>query len=291
MKKHLALLNPLLEAFMAVAKYQTVNAAARNIHLTQTAVTQRIISLEQKLQTTLFIRTKHGMKITQEGEKLLRYCQTVTDLSMQTFDELAGAGITSMQRVTISGPSSIMSSRIVPTCMKLSKKFPQLYLTFDINDTDDVIIGLRQGYSHFAVIKPQQVNQEMHSKELLPEKYLLVCSKKWATRSLSDILENERIIDFNEGDVMTFNYLQHYGLLDAANPNRLFVNRTDALQNMIVSGYGYGVLTEEFSQDLLKSGKLITLNQGHIYKNILHLAWYRRHESAKYLQDIIQSII
>lgn len=72
MKKNLALLNPNLEAFMAVAEYGTVHAGARAIHISQTAMTQRIHTLEQKVKTTLFIRTRQGMHLTSEGESLYR---------------------------------------------------------------------------------------------------------------------------------------------------------------------------------------------------------------------------
>src|ERR1700733_4267709 len=81
MIKKIALLSPQLEAFMAVAKHKTVHAAARAIHLSQTAMTQRIHGLEQKINSTLFIRTWQGMKLSPEGEKLLRYCHAVADYS------------------------------------------------------------------------------------------------------------------------------------------------------------------------------------------------------------------
>ena len=70
MKNRTGLLSAHLEAFMAVAKHNTVHAGARAIHISQTAMTQRIHALEQKLKTTLFIRSRHGMQLTSEGEKL-----------------------------------------------------------------------------------------------------------------------------------------------------------------------------------------------------------------------------
>src|SRR5581483_756600 len=121
MKKSIALLNPNLEAFMAVAKHKTVHAGARAIHISQTAMTQRIHSLEQKLKLTLFIRTRQGMQLTSEGEKLLRYCHVVSDFSDETLANMMNAGVEFIQRVKISGPSNIMISRVIPAGMKIMK--------------------------------------------------------------------------------------------------------------------------------------------------------------------------
>jgi DNA-binding transcriptional LysR family regulator len=291
MKKHSNLLNPNLEAFMAVAKCKTVHAGARAVHISQTAMTQRILNLEQKLKTTLFIRTRQGMQLTSEGEKLLRYCHTVTDYSQETLMEMLNAGTASIQRVKISGPSSIMISRVIPSNMFIMKQFPQLYITFDINDTDEAITALRTGSSQFSILKPEQVTKDMESKLLTPEKYLLVCTSKWRKRKLNDILQSERIIDFDESDQMSINYLKQFHLGKYAQPDRLFVNRTESLSKMLLEGYGYGVLTKEFSKPFLEKKELITLNSGKTFDNFLKLAWYKRPEPPKYFLAIINSII
>jgi DNA-binding transcriptional LysR family regulator len=291
MKRYIALLNPLLEAFMSVAKHKTVHGGAREIHISQTAMTQRILSLEQKLQTTLFIRTRQGMHLTSEGEKLLRYCHVVSDFSHETLTGIINAGVKSIQRVKVSGPSSIMISRIIPIGMKIMKQFPQLYISFDVNDTENSVELLRTGLSQFAILDPQDITSDMESKTLAPEKYLLVCTGKWKSRNLKDIIQSERIIDFDESDQTTINYLKQYDLLQHAQSDRLFVNRTESLSKMLIDGYGYGVLTREFSKPFLASGDLITLNKGKTYDNILTLAWYTRPEPPKYFLAIIDAIV
>lgn len=290
MKKMTALLNPQLESFIAVAKHKSVHAAARATHISQTAITQRILNLEQRLQTTLFIRTPHGMQLTSEGEKLLRYCHTVVDFSQETISELTNSGIHTIQRVKISGPTSIMVSRIIPSCNLLMKKFPQLYFSFDINDTNKVIDALRTGESQFSIVELEEVTRDMKSKRLLAEEYLLVCTSHWKKRKLLEILQSERIIDFDETDPMTMNYLKKFDLFDYAQSDRLFVNRTESLIKLVCDGYGYGVLTKEFSRSFLKNKQLIALNSGRTFDHPLHLAWYTRPEPPTYFQAIINAI-
>ena len=121
----MSLLSPNLLAFMAIVKHKTVHSAASAIHLTQTAVTQRIRSLEKNLKITLFVRTRRGMLLTQEGEALLRYCIAAKALEGEALAHIQKTGLDTEVELTISAPTSIMRARIVPACLPIMKKFPK----------------------------------------------------------------------------------------------------------------------------------------------------------------------
>lgn len=284
-------LSPLLQAFLAVTSHKTVHAAAGAIHITQTAVTQRIHNLESRLRTTLFIRTRRGMTLTPEGEALLRYCQTVQEMEGDALAKIKGVGIETDIRVCITGPTSLIRSRVIPQCLPVLKKFPKLLMYFDVNDVENRINSLRSGETQFAIMQTEHVMPEMEYKVLKPERYIMVSSKAWKKRKLRDIIQSERIIDFDPTDQLTFKYLKHFNLLKLARYDRHFVNRTDSLALMIAEGFGYGILTIEFAKPYIDQGQLISLNNGKIYENIMNLTWYKRPEPPQYFSALIQAII
>lgn len=286
----MSLLSPQLEAFVAITKYHTVHAAAVDLHITQTAVTQRIRGLETKLKTTLFTRTRRGMLLTSEGEALLRYCHAAIDLEGQAMAHIGGAATETEIRVCITGPSSFMRSRIIPQCFPVMDKFPNLLMHFDVTDKEERDKTLRAGTAEFALVQHESLAREMQHKILEPEKYVLVCSSQWGKRKLHDIIREERIIDFTPHDQMTFNYLKQHKLFDLARLERHFVNRTESLAMMLIAGYGYSLLTKEFSQPYIERKQLIILNEGKIYKNVMALAWYERPEPPGYFKAIIDAI-
>lgn len=286
----MSLLSPQLQAFLAITHSKTVHGAASAINLTQTAVTQRIRALEVRLGTTLFVRTRRGMMLSPEGEALLRYCHAVQELEGETLAHIKQAGAVTEVQLRITAQSSIMRSRIMPQCFNVMKKFSHLLMNFDVNDNENRVKSLRSGECQFAVIQPENVAPEMASKILKPERYVLVCSSAWKHRKLRDIIQHERIVDFDPADQMTFNYLRQYHLIDIARHDRHFVNRTDSLAMMLVAGFGYGVLTQEFSKPYIDRKELMVLNAGKIYENNLALAWYARHEPPKYFAAIINAI-
>ncbi|NCX93194.1 MAG: LysR family transcriptional regulator, partial [Gammaproteobacteria bacterium] len=148
------LLSPQLEAFMAVVKYKTVNAAAEALFITQTAATQRIRALEQRLKVTLFIRSRKGMALTQEGEALLHYCQAASMLEGHCLAKMKGVEETSIIRTSISAPSSIMRSRVIPACYTVTQHYPHIRFSLIINDLENRHLSLRAGEVDLTVLSP-----------------------------------------------------------------------------------------------------------------------------------------
>jgi DNA-binding transcriptional LysR family regulator len=286
----MSLLSPNLAAFLAITKTQTVHGAARELGITQTGVTQRIRSLESSLSTTLFTRSRKGMQLTHEGQALLRYCQASLELEGEAMAQISGAGEQSVVQVCLTGPSSIMRSRIIPQCLPILKDFKEVAAKFEINDLDSREDDLRNGQAQLAILSRERVAREMDSKLLKPEEFVLVGPSAWKRRVLSDILKNEKIIDFDPSDTMTFSYLKKHKLLEQVSGERHFVNSIEALAEMIQSKLGYGVLTREFAELFLKRCDLAILNSGAVYEHQVALAWYPRQKMPRYFEALVKAI-
>lgn len=286
----MSLLSPALEAFMAVVKHQTVHAAAEHLHLTQTAVTQRIKALEERLKTTLFVRSRRGMTLTTEGEALLHYCQAAQNLAGQTLAKIHGAGEISTVSLRLSGPSSMMRSRVIPQCVPVMQQFPNLLLHFDINDIETRHVSLHKGDCDLALLQKEHLLPEMKCKLLAPEEYVLVACPAWAKRPLAEVIRSERIIDFDLTDQLTFAYLKHFRLFNHARLERHYANRTEDLALLVAAGLGYGLLTKEFSKPYVERGELCILNDGKAYLNQMALAWFDRPQAPGYFRALVGSI-
>ncbi len=286
----MSLLNHNLKAFVAVVNTGTVHAAATQLRLTQTAVTQRIRSIETELNTTLFTRSRKGMILTQEGQSLLRYCLGAIELEGKALSSISKAGLDQLVHLSLVGPTSVMTSRILPQLIPLYARWPNLYLNLIISDTDDRLGLLKSGKVQFAILPPEVVVNELESKSLKPDRYLLVASSKWKSRRLTDILEHEKIIDFYESDQTTINYLKKFDLIKKIKNPRLFINNNEALIRAIIAGIGFGTLTQEVAKKFIENEDLIIINNGAILDDALALAWYERHEPPKYFDEIIKLI-
>ena len=74
------MISPKLRTLLAVAECQNFTKAAAELSLTQPAVSHHISQLEEELGVTLFIRGKGGLKLTAEGEIVVKYARRMAAL-------------------------------------------------------------------------------------------------------------------------------------------------------------------------------------------------------------------
>ena len=60
----------LYKVFYTVAKHKNITKASKELLISQPAISKSIKNLEQQLGGNLFVRTKRGVKLTEEGQKL-----------------------------------------------------------------------------------------------------------------------------------------------------------------------------------------------------------------------------
>jgi LysR family transcriptional regulator (chromosome initiation inhibitor) len=281
--------NHALQAFHAVVETGTVHAASARLNLTQTAVTQRIKTLERDLGLTLFLRSRRGMALTQDGQALLQYSKAALELEGLFLSRVSGVTKTEVT-LTLAGPTSAIATRVAENCRKLYATHPLVRFHLRSDDHSDRVDLVRRGEVDLAIVSPEQIPNEMESKTLKPDRYFLVASAKWKGRLLSDILQNERIIDFYESDPTTRQYLLKFGFANLIRRERLYVNENEALICLLKAGVGFGTLTEAVAKPHISSGDLICLNRSQVYEDPLALVWYKRTQIPPYFADLISAV-
>ncbi|MFM6930047.1 MAG: LysR family transcriptional regulator [Bdellovibrio sp.] len=286
----MSLLSPSLEAFWAVVQKGTVLEAAKTVSLTQTGVTQRIRSLEKQLGVTLFTRSRKGMRLTSEGESLLRYVQAARDLEGDTLEKISGRKSSALIDICISGTAGTMRSRILSRVGAVVKKHPQLRMNLDFTDPNGIVGKLKNGLAQLAALPENQVGLELDSKIMATERYILVGPAAWKRRRLADILEKECLISFRDLESPTASLLAKFKLTKKVRRDRHQTNNLDAVITMLEQGLGFSVLTMELAEPFLKKGTLINLDKSVVLEENLALAWYPRNEMPAYLKDLITAI-
>jgi DNA-binding transcriptional LysR family regulator len=282
--------NAQLPTFVAVAELLNLSAAARKLGITQTGATQRIKSLEQALGVTLFTRSRSGMRLTEEGRLLLRYCTEASNLEGQILSGIRGGGQTREVELSIVGPMSLLAGRVVPRYSEVAHRWPHLNLRFVIDSNANRLNQLKRGACDLAFVFPHEVGLELESKRVRPVEYLLLATFLWKSRSLNDILETEKLLAYHPGDTTGIDYLRTFNLLERFTRSRLCANENITLIRLLELGLGFGVLPREIAEPLIDEGKLACLNQGRSHKVPFALAWYPRKEMPDYVREIIQMI-
>lgn len=120
----------LLRAFVAVAETAGFTRAAERLHLSQSAVSHQIRRLEAQAGSALLVRTTRSLRLTEDGEDLLRHARRILreqDALVRRFQRspLAGA-------VRFGVPESFLGARLAPLLARFSRMFPAVRLEVEV---------------------------------------------------------------------------------------------------------------------------------------------------------------
>ncbi len=103
-----------LEAFAAVARAGNFTRAAKALHLSQPALSRRITSLEEQLETTVLIRGRGGATLTETGRRLMEFVDAQRALEEELLGDLRSSPLQYRGVVRIGGVSSLVPGVVLP---------------------------------------------------------------------------------------------------------------------------------------------------------------------------------
>lgn len=242
-----------LEAFLEVAQTRHFTEAAKKLHITQSALSQRISALETELGATLLIRDKKGPKLTEAGEKVLRYCHKNRGLEEELLSELLPQGHTlGPAPLRIAGFSSVMWSVIVPALEELVSKNAHLMIQFQAKEISELSEKLKSGEVDYIVTteKPPQKDLEVH---------LLGYEENVWVQSTKATQRHSIFLDHDENDRTTFQYFR--GKSKSENLTRSYMDDIQGIIAGVSHGYGSAIVPKHLIRGVkgIKNVKQTTL--------------------------------
>ncbi len=245
-----------LQAFRTVAQTLNFSLAAERIHITQPALTQRIQSLEKTLGLTLFVRDRKGIKLTEAGLRLLRYCQIKDHLEAELLADLVKApGGKLGGRLRVAAYSSVLHSVILPSLAPLLRENPAVQFEFSMHEMGSLFAVLERGEADFVVMDYSVQRSNIQTLELGHEKYVLVQSKQFPIRNV--------YLDHDPEDRVTELFLKQNGE-EKPEIARCFVDDVEGILQGVALGLGQGVvprhlLRTELPMRVVKSAKSMSV--------------------------------
>src|SRR5580765_4572748 len=164
-----------VEGFLEVARRGSVSRAAEALFVTQPTLTARLHSLERELGAPLFVRTPHGMRLTDAGRAWVPYAERALRALVDGRDVLEQVKTASAGHLMI-GAAPAVSTYILPELLeKFVADHPRVEVSVrtghsedsvDLVLSDEVQIGLGRAIRH-----PELELRPFHTEELV-----LVCA-------------------------------------------------------------------------------------------------------------------
>ena len=255
----------LIQTLSAVVSDGTFDAAARTLHVTPSAVSQRIKALEQRIGRVLVVRSK-PVRPTEAGEAVLRLGQQLALLERETLREL-GAERTDDRPtpIPIAVNADSLATWILPPLARVAERES---IVFDLvrDDQDHTAALLASGAVRAAVASNATPVPGCVSSPLGRMRYRAYATPAYASRWFPDGLTSEALaraprIDLDRKDTVQARFHRRISRR-AADPPRHFVPASADFAVAVRLGLGWAMLPDAHAAAVVESGELVDLAPG-----------------------------
>ena len=129
----------LYRVFLEVAKQGNISAAAQNLFISQSAVSQSVKQLEEQLQVRLFSRSTRGVSLTSEGKLLLEYVSHALGLLQSGEEKIAASRQLLTGELIIGASDTVTKTYLLSRLEAFHKDYPDIRIRI-LNGTTSMVL-------------------------------------------------------------------------------------------------------------------------------------------------------
>lgn len=269
-----------LETFRVVAQCGQVSTAARQLGLSQPAVTAKIRQLEAEVGGPLFHRHLRGMRLTDEGRILLDYANRVHALLEEAAERIQGEG-TMLGDLHLAA-STTAAAYVLPRLLQgyLGTHRPSS-VTVEVGNTDQVLAWIREGRVALGLVEGLSRAPGISLEPYLQDELVAVRPPQGPAslarvRTAADLAGVPLI--YREPGSGTRAVMERAFAASAAGlqmkPADLVVGDTEAIKSCVLAGLGIGFLSVWSIQREVRNGSLEVVPLPDL-RILRHFSWAR----------------
>lgn len=276
-----------LAALAAVIQSGSFDAAAERLHITPSAISQRIKTLEQRVGQILVVRAK-PCRATAAGIPLLRLAAQTTLLEAEALAETTGE-LASLMRIAIAVNADSMSTWFTAVFGEL----PDILFDVRIEDQDHSAQLLREGAVMGAVTTERIAVPGCRVQPLGVMRYLPVASAYYVDRYLfegftSGAVATAPSIAWNHHDALQDMLVRKVFRREVSRPVH-YVPTTEGFGAAVRAGLGWGMYPEQLVERDLAERTLVAVADLHLDVPLFWQCWKLDSPLIKTVTDKVQS--
>ncbi|ANS62675.1 chromosome replication initiation inhibitor protein [Streptomyces lincolnensis] len=251
-----------VRTLLAVVDEGTFDAAAAALHVTPSAVSQRVKALEQRTGRVLLVRAK-PVRPTESGEVVVRFARQLARLERDARAALGMSGEEELTRVSIAVNADSLATWLLEALTRVPE---QPGLCFELRREDETRTAelLREGLVMAAVTSSPDPVAGCSVRPLGRMRYLAAASPGFVERYLDgplrEVLPGAPTVTFDRSDDLQDAFVRRLrrGRGRAA-AVRHAVPTSEGFAEAVALGLGWGLVPEVQAEPLLRGGRLVLL--------------------------------
>ncbi|TDR14809.1 DNA-binding transcriptional LysR family regulator [Marinomonas communis] len=240
-----------LRVFEVAGKQLSFTMAAKQLYVTQGAVSRQIKQLEDYLGVPLFVRMHHKLELTDSGRQLLQKIEQSFDLIETAVTEIRDPKL--RQKLNILVPPTLATRWLARRLTEFHKRFPELEVSVYDHPSEHVLFDCEIRFGRMA--KPKHF-----SEMLFLEQHVPVCLPDMIDRAQNLTLEAGNLLHIlHEGERLPVwrDWLEAAGLHQQVDADRgLSFSTLDQAISALKAGTGFAVIEKHMISRELEEGRL-----------------------------------
>ncbi len=244
-----------LGAFISVAECQSFSKAAEQLHLTQSAVSKRVATLENDLDVALFERFGQRIQLTEAGKTLLADAREILDKveQMRCNSDLSKQQIAGRLRVATS--HHIGLHRLPVILQRFVQAYPEVQLDMHFTDSEIAYEEVTHGAFDIAIATlPQQVSPVIKTIPLWRDELLIMFAHTHPMsqyRALTPEILSQHPAILPDEDTFTRRIIDAvFNEAGIRYPLAFTTNYLETIKVMVETGLGWSVLPQIMQRGL-----------------------------------------
>ena len=249
----------LYRVFKEVAETGNISLAAKNLYISQSAVSQSVKQLETALQARLFARSPRGVSLTWEGQMLYQYVRSALGLLATGEDKLSQAQQLLLGTLTIGASDTVTSFFLTPFLETFHRQHPGIRLKIVSGRSAKVLSMLRSGAVDIAFASSPS-EPGLSTWSCFATHSVFVAGSGYDC-DFDHVYTRQEIADFPlillERKASSRVFLEQYFLQSGITLTpEIELSSRSLLVSLAKIGLGVAGVTREFVQDALDSGEI-----------------------------------
>jgi len=182
--------------FHKVAATKSISKAAKNAHISQSALSQQIQRLEESLGFKLLERSNKGVQLTEMGNIVLKYSENITRTYRTMIEELENAK-TEKQVLKIEAAFPIANYALPCTLYKIKEKYSHHNYDLMSNFSEDIKGNIANDICEIGFVYGKPENKIFNSEKVGTDKIVLVASEDYKIQkeiTIQDLIKHPLIV-------------------------------------------------------------------------------------------------
>ncbi|WP_077602711.1 LysR family transcriptional regulator [Oceanobacillus sojae] len=245
--------------FYTVSKNKSFSKAAKELYMSQPAISQSMAQLEKELDTRLFNRLSKGVTLTDEGNLLFEYVSSALQFIQAGEEKLLEFKNLVIGEFKIGVSDTISRFFLLPYLETFHNRYPNLKFKIVNGTTWEIIAALKAGEVNIAICNLPVDDKSLEVKPLLEIQDTFVYGEKYR-KELSKPIELEELVKFPLILLDNSNsrrYVEEFFLTKGITIQPEFeLGSHELLLEFAKINLGVACVTKEFSEQFLRSGLL-----------------------------------